>query len=258
MVKKTLVLLGITAIASVGVLWFVGMSSRTDGKLVFNARKSSQPIDPGALGERGTKNWGESLAAGASPRVPAIPAKTNEISAKIVEYFAASTNASGNGVGESTQEFVDSLLREANEKTEPVHYYALSDLAISDDESPAARLAYDDEMLQVYETQKYPELGNETTLFLEATHASATEADLTRAYGALTKAETTYGFIAEILVNVKTPRSQSERHLKIVNAFVKLSASVREMKRGIGDPVGGTAGISMYLETARGLLELQK
>ena len=256
-VKKTLIFCSIAFIGIVGVLWFIGMSSRVGAGLVFNAKNSSQPINLNVRGGgQGTPNWEESLGVAANSR--AIPAKTNEVSAKILEYFAASTNASVEGEGEGTQEFVNSILQEASKKTEPVRSYALSELVISDDESAAARLAYDEAMLRVYETQKYPELGSEMALFLETTSAAATEADVTRVYGALTKAQTTYGLIAESFANVQTPRSQSPRHLKVVNAFAKLSASVREIKRGIGDPVGGTAGISMYLETARSLLELQK
>ncbi len=252
-VKKTLILLSITAVALVGIFWFIGISSRIPGKFTFNAQKASQPTNPtitssGELAEK----WEESLAASA------VKTKTNEVSAKIVEYFVESTKASGGTDTENTQEFVDSLLTEASETTEPVRYYTLSELTISDDESPAARLLYDDEMLQSYEIHTYPELGNEVALFLETTRASAIHADIVRVYTALTKAEAAYQATAETLTKVKAPRSQSARHLKIANAFVKLSVSVREMKRGIGDPMGGIAGLGMYLETARSLLELQK
>ena len=252
-VKKTLILLSMAASVLVGVFWFVGMSSRTDGTFIFNSQKPSQPTNPvvsinGELAEK----WEESLAANS------VPKKTNEISAQIAEYFVESTQASGDIKRENTQEFVDSLLEEVSKKTEPVRYYALSDLAISSEESPNARLAYDNEMVESFKTHTYPELGNEVALFLETTRASAIYADFVRVRAALTKAESAYQAIAETLTEVKTPRSQSARHLKVVNAFVKLSSSVREMKHGIGDPMGGIAGVGMYLETARGLLELQK
>lgn len=131
--------------------------------------------------------------------------------------------------------------------------YSLKDLSVSGDNSNTALTAYSKKVSEVMQSFTSSRATNELTLV-----ASALTTKDERKLDGLSSIATNYATLNKNLLAIKTPSGVAHLHLRLVQSYANIAATIPVMQKIFIDPVQGLAALAQHKEETAALEALAK
>lgn len=210
-------------------------SSNVSVDTISNAWKDALQVVPRDSSSKtlGVKQYGAKSVAATTT--------TDKLSRELlVDYALLKKNSATTTMSDTeTQALVQTLI----DKIEVPHgvTYSLKDLAISSDNSNAAFAAYSEKISSLMQAFNSAHTVNELTLVSDALAAN----DAKKLTG-LTAIVTAYANLDKNLLAVKTPSAIAPLHLRLVQSYSNIGATITGMQAMFSDPIRGLAALTQY------------